>query len=137
MLRRPPRSTRTDTLLPYTTLFRSVRPARGARIEWQEGGGDLRRHREEEQRQANVVDVGQPQAQGAPLGDCGLHHADRAGAQLGRQRAQALGQVLRMVVEPRRRASETGRASWRDSVCPYVSPPVGAGAVKKKNTTTK
>src|SRR3546814_815516 len=26
MLRRPPRSTRTDTLLPYTTLFRSPRP---------------------------------------------------------------------------------------------------------------
>src|SRR3546814_3089269 len=26
MLRRPPRSTRTDTLFPYTTLFRSVRP---------------------------------------------------------------------------------------------------------------
>src|SRR3546814_14701322 len=24
MLRRPPRSTRTDTLLPYTTLFRSM-----------------------------------------------------------------------------------------------------------------
>src|SRR3546814_16553045 len=28
MIRRPPRSTRTDTLFPYTTLFRSV--ARGA-----------------------------------------------------------------------------------------------------------
>src|SRR3546814_6004130 len=27
MLRRPPRSTRTDTLFPYTTLFRSVRCA--------------------------------------------------------------------------------------------------------------
>src|SRR3546814_2993560 len=26
MIRRPPRSTRTDTLLPYTTLFRSARP---------------------------------------------------------------------------------------------------------------
>src|SRR3546814_10104155 len=25
MIRRPPRSTRTDTLLPYTTLFRSAR----------------------------------------------------------------------------------------------------------------
>src|SRR3546814_4787826 len=25
MMRRPPRSTRTDTLFPYTTLFRSVR----------------------------------------------------------------------------------------------------------------
>src|SRR3546814_2384547 len=27
MIRRPPRSTRTDTLFPYTTLFRSVVPA--------------------------------------------------------------------------------------------------------------
>src|SRR3546814_6453033 len=27
MIRRPPRSTRTDTLSPYTTLFRSVIPA--------------------------------------------------------------------------------------------------------------
>src|SRR3546814_16037179 len=26
MIRLPPRSTRTDTLFPYTTLFRSVRP---------------------------------------------------------------------------------------------------------------
>src|SRR3546814_5323119 len=26
MIRRPPRSTRTDTLFPYTTLFRSKRP---------------------------------------------------------------------------------------------------------------
>src|SRR3546814_13409453 len=30
MIRRPPRSTRTDTLFPYTTLFRSVR-CRGRR----------------------------------------------------------------------------------------------------------
>src|SRR3546814_1995862 len=31
MIRRPPRSTRTDTLFPYTTLFRSVqRDGRGA-----------------------------------------------------------------------------------------------------------
>src|SRR3546814_3731138 len=28
MIRRPPRSTRTDTLFPYTTLFRSELPAR-------------------------------------------------------------------------------------------------------------
>src|SRR3546814_8582937 len=27
MIRRPPRSTRTDTLFPYTTLFRSVAPS--------------------------------------------------------------------------------------------------------------
>src|SRR3546814_8613664 len=28
MIRRPPRSTRTDTLFPYTTLFRSTAPVR-------------------------------------------------------------------------------------------------------------
>src|SRR3546814_6465246 len=32
MIRRPPRSTRTDTLFPYTTLFRSRRPAVGCGI---------------------------------------------------------------------------------------------------------
>src|SRR3546814_4624462 len=30
MIRRPPRSTRTDTLFPYTTLFRSRAPARAS-----------------------------------------------------------------------------------------------------------
>src|SRR3546814_7701566 len=32
MIRRPPRSTRTDTLFPYTTLFRSEARRRGAEI---------------------------------------------------------------------------------------------------------
>src|SRR3546814_4144718 len=32
MIRRPPRSTRTDTLFPYTTLFRSDDPVRGPTI---------------------------------------------------------------------------------------------------------
>src|SRR3546814_10847258 len=35
MIRRPPRSTRTDTLFPYTTLFRSLEPdAKGALLAW-------------------------------------------------------------------------------------------------------
>src|SRR3546814_3812788 len=36
MLRRPPRSTRTDTLFPYTTLFRSLGPQlrRSDRAAW-------------------------------------------------------------------------------------------------------
>src|SRR3546814_8694346 len=37
MIRRPPRSTRTDTLFPYTTLFRSSDSAR----RWQTGGEGL------------------------------------------------------------------------------------------------
>src|SRR3546814_3195831 len=32
MIRRPPRSTRTDTLFPYTTLFRSLLPRGGTQI---------------------------------------------------------------------------------------------------------
>src|SRR3546814_7848070 len=64
MIRRPPRSTRTDTLFPYTTLFRFVgrqyrrhlaarraldalpgrRPVCGARRPWH-GGAGLARHR--------------------------------------------------------------------------------------------
>src|SRR3546814_6678260 len=43
MIRRPPRSTRTDTLFPYTTLFRSgsrqPRCRRAGRISRQPGGG--------------------------------------------------------------------------------------------------
>src|SRR3546814_18946099 len=41
MIRRPPRSTRTDTLFPYTTLFRSVAgggPVRGAVPRFHRGG---------------------------------------------------------------------------------------------------
>src|SRR3546814_11642437 len=34
MIRRPPRSTRTDTLFPYTTLFRSLRRRRDGRRHW-------------------------------------------------------------------------------------------------------
>src|SRR3546814_3072495 len=40
MIRRPPRSTRTDTLFPYTTLFRSaVRDIRGAALLVDESAG--------------------------------------------------------------------------------------------------
>src|SRR3546814_4805127 len=45
MIRRPPRSTRTDTLFPYTTLFRSDRQrqrhdAPAQRLEAEHGGGE-------------------------------------------------------------------------------------------------
>src|SRR3546814_19050792 len=69
MIRRPPRSTRTDTLFPYTTLFRSAVPVddAGARI-----GPEL------------VVELGRPadqrggEAEGGVvgLGDRGLEAVD-------------------------------------------------------------
>src|SRR3546814_18454771 len=39
MIRRPPRSTRTDTLFPYTTLFRSIQTF-GPGGQWQAGSDD-------------------------------------------------------------------------------------------------
>src|SRR3546814_5452235 len=39
MIRRPPRSTRTDTLFPYTTLFRSAEPGGQGPDPRQHGGG--------------------------------------------------------------------------------------------------
>src|SRR3546814_5190997 len=46
MIRRPPRSTRTDTLFPYTTLFRSERAAGRlqARLDSPRQGGALKRN---------------------------------------------------------------------------------------------
>src|SRR3546814_1843273 len=54
MIRRPPRSTRTDTLFPYTTLFRSPDEHRRAAV------GGLGRQLDEELR--------------GPLGERGLQH---------------------------------------------------------------
>src|SRR3546814_16469093 len=40
MVRRPPRSTRTDTLFPYTTLFRSLQREGGVRGSHRVAGGE-------------------------------------------------------------------------------------------------
>src|SRR3546814_13952206 len=44
MIRRPPRSTRTDTLFPYTTLFRSDLQDDGAALEHQDAVLPVGRH---------------------------------------------------------------------------------------------
>src|SRR3546814_8887336 len=73
MVRQPPRSTRTDTLLPYTTLFRSPERRRDARA--------VRRHR--------VPRAGRPGVAGVPR---------QAGGRRARQAAQP-----RLQVEPNAR----------------------------------
>src|SRR3546814_2271422 len=54
MIRRPPRSTRTDTLFPSTTLFRSRRVADQGR---QEGGGAEARVRGADRRDRFDIDL--------------------------------------------------------------------------------
>src|SRR3546814_3221822 len=56
MIRRPPRSTRTDTLFPYTTLFRSAVLEAGT-----DKGGQLLRRREQLGPGAAAADLGAPQ----------------------------------------------------------------------------
>src|SRR3546814_2384733 len=63
MLRRPPRSTRTDTLVPYTTLFRSRDQA-------------LRRHRPAERGDRGPAQLARRPARGRPGAHQGLLAAD-------------------------------------------------------------
>src|SRR3546814_1628659 len=56
MIRRPPISTRTDTLFPYTTLFRSGRPQQDASLR-----PDVVRHRT---RRHHLAELYRPQAPG-------------------------------------------------------------------------
>src|SRR3546814_15618572 len=90
MIRRPPRSTRTDTLFPYTTLFRSL-----ARDEIDVAGDGTTGHFRE-QRQPDVIELRRAQA----------------------EVAQAIGQIRVVVVElgqqPRR--GPVGREPAHDPV---------------------
>src|SRR3546814_4964558 len=67
MIRRPPRSTRTDTLFPYTTLFRS---ASGPRFEWRPLVRDARR------RLAPAYSCPRHGPQNAPLRPCRYSFGD-------------------------------------------------------------
>src|SRR3546814_15745703 len=113
MIRRPPRSTRTDTLFPYTTLFRSTA--------------------------ANVADVtqvdkllhGKENMVGADAGYTGVekrpeHEGREVIWQIAARRStykklskrSALYKAKRKIEKSK--AQESGRASCRERVCEYV-----------------
>src|SRR3546814_6851442 len=83
MIRRPPRSTRTDSLFPYTTLFRSHRP--GTRPERQV-------HHDHDQRLGTFAETREDRP--APLGP-------RQGVVFDRPRAQATQHTIAVLAEPR------------------------------------
>src|SRR3546814_15138430 len=68
MIRRPPRSTRTDTLFPYTTLFRSVYRGHRNRTEHSRNG---RRRRGSKPRLSD--DGGMGRSRACPLSGIGDH----------------------------------------------------------------
>src|SRR3546814_12623831 len=125
MIRRPPGSTRTDTLLPYTTLFRS-RTFQGV------GKGNADRQ---------VLTAGEQLhriARHAPVLVAVVaitanhpHVITKAGAVLGEHRAQPLQRhraAPAQVVAP---VAKIGRASCRERGCQYVLITVGAVPLKK------
>src|SRR3546814_12766090 len=113
MLRRPPRSTRTDTLFPYTTLFRSpvVRVLAENRWPW-------RLHATYNETITRALDVFETVNRAVPFD--GLHwffdHAETIDDR-----------NIARIAAP----GETGRATGRDRVCTGVY--VTAGAVPLKN----
>src|SRR3546814_20008525 len=91
MIRRPPRSTRTDTLFPYTTLFRSIRDECGtgdANADIVDADRDCqfrqprrvqtREPREEQVAAGDDENTGEQRARNTLPGDqtAGAHHAE-------------------------------------------------------------
>src|SRR3546814_14091596 len=108
MRRRPPRSTRTDTLFPYTTLFRS--PSEQGRLQgWLDAMGV---------RYGDRIALDDPSAYGASSAQATVRAmVERRGLLLSRDAPVTTGAVpegyLRVVVK-------IGRESCGERVCPYV-----------------
>src|SRR3546814_14894520 len=118
MIRRPPRSTRTDPLFPYTTLFRSRLSRRGARLSRKPADRRIApRRRARNQRVRRPRDLAAVAAHPA--------RARLGGARLARrawrtrvERAAALHLRRRMRARPRHKP--IGRAACRERGWPYV-----------------
>src|SRR3546814_12473008 len=113
MIRRPPRSTRTDTLFPYTTLFRSDRtsaqpgtigcpPSSSLRIDLHANIMFPHKWRNASQQEDNELAL----SAGVRLG----HEAFQLSAERAEARMAFLGDKF----------EEIGRASCRERVCKYV-----------------
>src|SRR3546814_17248804 len=128
MLRRPPRSTRTDTLFPYTTLFRSVHLANDRR----QGAG----HPQGQPAPAVVVERDAAAAHArridvralGPVADARvvLSAADHVQVEFGARRLQALHELAAgraAVLAEHCRAAGPARGAGRRLVVPPGSPP--------------
>src|SRR3546814_17212249 len=99
MIRRPPKSTRTDTLFPYTTLFRSQgdppdRPAVRGQCRFPRGDAAGGRRRPDRAGQPRLDPDGPPQPRGAA--------GDAAGRAPYRRRARRRGRPQGLLRSPKR-----------------------------------
>src|SRR3546814_13892630 len=113
MIRRPPRSTRTDTLFPYTTLFRSF-------------GGGRRRQRQKSFRHVPPSRCRAASRESRRYASLGSHSRKQSAASRQDVPITAEGKLHSALIirEPRsslpQHRREIGRASCRERVCQYV-----------------
>src|SRR3546814_11123544 len=119
MRRRPPRSTRTDTLLPDTTLFRSgvvARQRESVRARRVPEPEEQNMKRGPQRRGPAKAQAGQPPNEQRRRDRGEQHMMSHAhGKERGGQRAER-----RDEEEDENRETEIGRASCRERVCQYV-----------------
>src|SRR3546814_20872839 len=117
MIRRPPRSTRTDTLFPYTTLFRSHQlRLRGNCIHRTPGGHS--EHPGPEQREEDAL--GECDLRACGLGPSQGEQADEGDGPVPEEIERVRLQRLAARKEAADQLYEIGRASCRERVCQYV-----------------
>src|SRR3546814_16835817 len=107
MIRRPPRSTRTDTLFPYTTLFRSVADGEGVAFSTNRVGGMFGLFFSAEK----VQSYAQATAADVALFNRFFHGMLKRGVYLAPSAFEA-GFMSS--------AHKIGRAAWRERVCQHV-----------------
>src|SRR3546814_20472046 len=129
MLRRPPRSTRTDTLFPYTTLVRSARPGAAGRSSWCSCGSPVA------PRQRCWRRARRRRADGRSFRGSCIGRADAATA-LEVVVLAAGGGVARIVADhPRHQhARESGRAAGRERGCQDVEIAVDGASYNNRTT---
>src|SRR3546814_12643493 len=122
MIRRPPRSTRTDTLFPYTTLFRS---------DWHEKlNGTLRNIADDRLAiwthivRRPITDYPEGEFRSAFAADLDAKYRARVTAKRMFVNELYLTLIMRPSVGS---ADQIGRASCRERVCPYVEVSVVGG----------
>src|SRR3546814_13137326 len=118
MIRRPPRSTRTDTRFPYTTLFRPVRAET--------------RH---EAHPAPCTRAARDPRAGHGADDGSFEHAGHAtaGAKEARRKAGSPPAARGGTSAATCRAAPIGRASCKERVCPSVEISVVAVSIQQQN----
>src|SRR3546814_15952396 len=112
MIRRTPRSTRTDTLCPYATLFRSlVREGDLVACPDRPGGADPERRLLERHHRGRPVEGDPDRRRGGRGGDQG---------QQGEHQCETQGDCCSGHLHPRSVEDKIGSASCRERVCTYV-----------------